>query len=959
MINSQESCAVVNNARHRWQVAFAAIYSYRAIASLFNEVAAKRNHNTPSSFVAIHVGEPDLFFSDLNKTRISNLVKDKDHGTLAHQFGGVDGLVRLLQTDERNGINGSPEEISCRHKAFGFNNNYHKLTTKSFLHYVLSVMKDPILIILLVCATLSLVFNIRGDGFIHGWYNGGSIFIAVLVVVAVCSISHFWPYRHFNKLLQMSNENQFIQVVRNGQEQQVLVSDIVVGDVVCLRNGCQVPADGVLLSSNSLLPLLVDESTLGVEHQVEVSKGTNPFLFSGTKVDHGHGKMLVTSVGENTKWNEIMSLLGQEPHKWRSLESRLIALTRITSIIGSVVTASTLIVLLVRFFSGYMRNNDGSLMFRSGKSNAYDAWPKVVGLMVSAVAVATSAIPEGLPLAVAITVSYAVKRMLKNQALFRQFSACVQLASTTVICTDTNEILTPVKQNKFKLWLGKKFFIHEEGEDSSSSLSQLIAANIRHLVCLGIGLGHISNEDDIICWAATELGMDAQESREGFNVLHVETLNEEMKQRKVLLRNEGDHTIHVHVNGKAEGILSKCSYYYGVKGDVKALDNDTRRNVECAMQLMEQERFKCIAFAHKALNDISESHPRIEDDTLVLLALIGFKDLIHSGVPEAVQDCKQAGVNIKLITSEDVSTAKAIASECGILHPNQEFFTGNSPGDAPALVEGDVAIHMGFKGNNIAVENSDIVVLNGGFVSFFSVLQIWRGIYDNIRVFIQFLLAANLASLVTDFVSIISTDQPPTINILTGISVQEIPYAVLQILWLKLIIGTLAVLAIVVERKTTDEFMREQQPARPNQPLISNEILKNILIHASHEIAVLLTFQFKGENLLAIDGNVKDTFVFNLLVLFQVFAVLKARKLDGRGIFKGTGRTKLFWGIIFGIVILQVVMVKSLAIATGGGDLNMWQWGASVGIAFTSWPIQYIGSKLIVVSQEPFICNVL
>ena len=175
--------------------------------------------------------------------------------------------------------------------------------------------------------------------------------------------------------------------------------------------------------------------------------------------------------------------------------------------------------------------------------------------------------------------------MIKNQALFRQFSTRVQLASTNVICIDTNEVLTPTKQKKFKLWLGEGFI-------RGGSSSQLIAANVRHIPCQGIGLStsqlsdefsQNSIEEAIICWATAELGMDAQELKEGFTVLHVETLSEEMKRSKILIMNEGDHTIHVHLKGKAEGILSRCSYYYGVEGIVKAIDNNKRRRAEHAV----------------------------------------------------------------------------------------------------------------------------------------------------------------------------------------------------------------------------------------------------------------------------------------------------------------------------------------------------------------------------------------
>ncbi|KAI4345701.1 hypothetical protein L6164_012801 [Bauhinia variegata] len=996
----------VGKLNKRWHSAFFTICCSRAILSHFKDNVAigKRAKVRPCSSFSIVDLNPYQSFS-IDQTSLTEITKEKNLERLQN-FGGVDKVTSALETSVDYGILGDEKDIARRHDVFG-SNTYHKPPSKGFFHFVLEAFKDPLIIILLICALLSLGLQIYREGLKHGWYDGGSIFIADLAVVIVCSVCHYLPNR---QLLKLGKKIE-VEVVRNGQQQQVSISEIVVGDVVCLRSGSQVPADGVLLEGHLLK---ADESSLTGEHQlVGVNKDLNPFLLSGSKVAFGHGRMLITSVGENTKWGEMMSLLGHESHKWRSSNIRLKGITRSMRLFGSLVAICTFIamlgILVARYFTGHMKDGDGKLAFIMGKTRTSYIWTDLVGIIVSTVAVASSAIPEGLPLAMALTVAHAMKRMINNRTLLKTFSAYESLASATTICTDTRGILT-VNRLMIRAFFGKDRM--EEGS------SHFVAGNVQQLLCQGIALitsqvplepsSEFSIEQAILSWATIELGMDAKGLQEGFSILNAETLTEDGKLIKTIIRKKDDHTIHMHLKGEAEVILATCSDYYGIEGTVKTIDNRTRRMLQYLIQVMANDGFKCIAFSHKVLekeaHDDGQHQQQLENDSNELLCLMALKDPIGPGVRSAIKDCKQAGVNIKVITSDDIISAVAIASECDIVDPNEamnnkqvveasEFqsytvaeriekldnicviakasytdkllvlqtlkqkghvaaFIGNSTGDAPALEEADVGIHMGFQRNDTAVENSDIVVLNGGLMSVVEVLHMGRGFYDNFKVFTQFLFAANIASILTDFVSTVSSDQTPrTINIVAGVSTHEVPYAVLQILWLKLIIGTLAALALIGEQKT--EKFTQEQPTRRDEPLISHIMWKNILIDASYEIIILLTLQFKGTSIFGVDNNVNDMMIFNLLVFFQVFAILKARKPEVN-IFTGVQRRKLFWGIICGIVILQVVLVEILPQVTVTGALNGWQWGACIGIAFTSWPVGYIGNKHIPVPKKPF-----
>ncbi|KAI8021286.1 putative calcium-transporting ATPase 13, plasma membrane-type [Camellia lanceoleosa] len=444
------TCLTETN-KQRWHTAFVTIYCSRAFSGCLE---AKKNNRMVSpilpsnSVVVIDVAEPPHpCFSNIDKSSLTQLVKRKNLNQLVEKHGGVQGLASDLKTNLENGINGDGEEdISCRHKAFG-SNTYQRPPTKRFYSFVWEALKDPTIIILLVCAALSLGFGIKENGLKEGWYDGGSIFFAVFLVILVLSGSNSKQNRQFLKLFEVSN-NIPIDVVRNGRRQQVLIFEIVVGDVVCLKIGDQVPADGLFIDGHSLQ---VDESSMtGENENVEVNFTQNPFLFSGTKVVDGFGRMLVTSVGMSTTWGEMMSTISRDTNEQTPLQARL---NKLTSAIGK--AGLVLVVLLVRYFTGNTIDANGNTEFNGSKTKVDDIINFVVGIVAAAVTIVVVAIPEGLPLAVTLTLAYSMKRMMADQAMVRTLSACETMGSATVICTDKTGILTLNKMKATKFWLGQ------------------------------------------------------------------------------------------------------------------------------------------------------------------------------------------------------------------------------------------------------------------------------------------------------------------------------------------------------------------------------------------------------------------------------------------------------------------------------------------------------------------------
>ncbi|XP_049407103.1 putative calcium-transporting ATPase 13, plasma membrane-type [Solanum stenotomum] len=944
--------------------------------------------------IAIDVVQDHPFFSGIDRSSLSKLVKDKNIDELAN-IGGVQGIAASLKTDTTDGVSGDPEDVARRHEVFG-RNTYRKPPAKSFFIFLLESFKDPTNIKLLFGGALSLLLGIKEDGVKEGWCDGGGIYVAVLLFITVSSISKFRQNRQFDKLSKVS-KNVLVEAVRKGRRQLISIFEIVVGDVICLKIGDQVPADGILVQSHSLQ---VDESsTTGESDHVEINISQNPFLISGTKVVDGYGMMLVTSVDMNTTWGEICS----DSNEHTPLQERLDKLTSLIDKVGLLVSFLVVIVQLVQYFTRTTVDENGFREFNGSKTSCDNVINDVVGIFAYAATIVVATIPEGLPLVVSLTLVYSMKRMMADQAMVRKLSACEIMGSATIICTDKTGTLTLNKMTVTKFFLGKD---HMKAESHTS-----ISAKVLELLHQGVGLnttGSVFKPSDpcssfefsgsptekaILSWAVMELNMDMDQIKRNFNILHVEAFNSEKKKSGVLIKNISDGTIHAHWKGAAEMISRMCSHYYDLEGNVKPLEESDKEECDRIIEGMAASSLRCIAFAHKQLpkaeqEDHEHMHGNVPDNSFILLGFLGLKDPCRPGVKKAVEACQNAGVNIKMITGDNVFTAKAIATECGILHPNQEVdegaviegeefrnltdevrmervekirvmarsssfdkllmvqclrkkghvvaVTGDGTNDAPALKEADIGLSMGIQGTEVAKESSDIVILDDNFASIATVLKWGRCVYNNIQKFIQFQLTVNVAALVINFVAAASSG--------------EVPLTAVQLLWVNLIMDTLGALALATE-KPTEELMKKK-PVGRTAPLITNVMWRNIMAQATYQIAVLSTLLYKGESIFGVNESVNDTLFFNTFVLCQVFNEFNARNLEKKNVFEGIQKNKLFMAIIGLILVLQVVMVEFLKKFANTERLNWGQWGICIGFAAVSWPIGWL-VKCINVPERP------
>ncbi|CAL5025576.1 unnamed protein product [Urochloa decumbens] len=939
----------------------------------------------------------------IKEDQLTALTRDHNYSAL-QQYGGISGVANMLKTDTEKGISGDDADLMARRNAFG-SNTYPRKKGRSFLAFVWDACKDLTLIILMVAAAVSLALGITTEGIKEGWYDGASIAFAVLLVVFVTAISDYKQSLQFQNLNE-EKQNIRLEVVRGGRRIMVSIYDLAVGDVVPLKIGDQVPADGILISGHSLS---IDESSMTGESKIVHKDQKSPFLMSGCKVADGYGTMLVTAVGINTEWGLLMASISEDSGEETPLQVRLNGVATFIGMVGLSVALAVLVVLLARYFTGHTYDPDGSVQYVKGKMSVGQTIRGIVRIFTVAVTIVVVAVPEGLPLAVTLTLAFSMRKMMRDKALVRRLSACETMGSATTICSDKTGTLTLNQMTVVEAYFGGK-------KMDSPDNTQMLSADVTSLIVEGIGQNTSGSifepeggqepevtgsptEKAILSWGL-KLGMKFNETRSKSSILHVFPFNSEKKRGGVALHLGGPE-VHIHWKGAAEIILESCTSWLDTDGSKHSMTPEKVAEFKKFIEDMAAASLRCVAFAYRTyeVDDVPNEDQRAEwklpEDNLIMLGIVGIKDPCRPGVKDSVRLCQAAGIKVRMVTGDNLQTARAIALECGILDdpnvsepviiegkafralsdlereeaaekisvmgrssPNDKLLlvkalrkkghvvavTGDGTNDAPALHEADIGLSMGIQGTEVAKESSDIIILDDNFASVVRVVRWGRSVYANIQKFIQFQLTVNVAALI--------------INVVAAVSSGNVPLNAVQLLWVNLIMDTLGALALATEPPTN--HLMERPPVGRREPLITNIMWRNLIIMAFFQVSVLLALNFKGISLLQLKHDdtahadkVKNTFIFNTFVLCQVFNEFNSRKPDELNIFKGISGNHLFICIIAITVVLQALIVEFLGKFASTVKLSWQLWLVSIGLAFFSWPLAFVG-KLIPVPERPF-----
>ncbi|XP_028305065.1 plasma membrane calcium-transporting ATPase 1-like [Gouania willdenowi] len=670
---------------------------------------------------------------------------------IGENYGDVKGLCAKLSTSPVEGLDGTSEDIIRRQQVFGRNVIPPK-KPKTFLQLVWEALQDVTLIILEIAAIISLGLSfyqppnaerqncgkaaggVQDEGEAEtGWIEGAAILLSVVCVVLVTAFNDWSKEKQFRGLQSRIEQEQKFSVVRGGQVIQIKVSEIVVGDVAQVKYGDLLPTDGVLIQGNDLK---TDESSLtGESDLVRKTPEKDPMLLSGTHVMEGSGKMLVTAVGVNSQTGIIFTLLGTSeegdsdgedqkakkknkekkskkdknkegatvemeplnedgdpekkkktlPKKEKSvLQGKLTKLAVQIGKAGLFMSALTVIILITRFLI--------DTFWIQGIPWSNDCVPIHVQFMVKffiiGVTVLVVAVPEGLPLAVTISLAYSVKKMMKDNNLVRHLDACETMGNATTVCSDKTGTLTMNRMTVVQIYVAEQHF-------KKVPEPQIIPANTLELLIRGIAVN--SGYTSKIMPAEIEGGLRRQVGNKTECALlglvldlhrNYQTIRNEVPEEKfhkvypfnsvrksmsTVLRDYSGG-FQMFSKGASEILLKKCSKVLTSNGEIKILRarerNDLLKNV---VERMASEGLRTICLAYREF-PTSEGEPDWEDEpqiitNLTCIAVVGIEDPVRPEVPEAIRMCRRAGITVRMVTGDNTSTARAIAVKCGILHP--------------------------------------------------------------------------------------------------------------------------------------------------------------------------------------------------------------------------------------------------------------------------------------------------
>lgn len=607
---------------------------------------------------------------DICAEELGAIVEGHDQKRLKFH-GGVSGVASKLVTSATNGLPANDEALSKRQEIFGIN-KFTETAPRSFWVFLWEALQDMTLMMLGVCAIVSLMVGVATEGWPNGAQDGLGIVASILLVVLVTATSDYRQSLQFRDL-DKEKKKISIQVTRNGYRQKMSIYDLVPGDIIHLGIGDQVPADGLFLTGFSVI---IDESSLTGESEPVMVNDENPFLLSGTKVQDGSCKMLVTTVGMRTQWGKLMATLSEGGDDETPLQVKLNGVATIIGKIGLFFAIVTFAVLLQKMVGRKIR--EGNQWNWSG-----DDALELLEYFAVAVTIVVVAVPEGLPLAVTLSLAFAMKKMMNDKALVRHLAACETMGSATTICSDKTGTLTTNHMTVVKscICMDTKSFSGSAADAAASQLSTEIPTSAFKILLQSIfnnsgGEVVINKEgkrevlgtptETAILEFGLAVGGDFKAEKEAVKLVKVEPFNSTKKRMGVVLELP-DGTLRAFTKGASEIVLDACDRVISSSGLVVPLDEETTNCLKSTIDEFASEALRTLCLGYMELENGFSVDDAIPSFGYTLIGIIGIKDPVRPGVKESVALCRSAGVTVRMVTGDNINTAKAIARECGIL----------------------------------------------------------------------------------------------------------------------------------------------------------------------------------------------------------------------------------------------------------------------------------------------------
>ena len=864
----------------------------------------------------------------------------------------------MSQIQEKQTLNGlsDQEVIESRNK-----NGINLLTPPkrpSMWKLYWEKFQDPVIRILLVAAVFSLAISI----FENEYAETIGIFFAIFLATGIGFYFEYDANKKFD-LLNAVGEEIPVTVIRNGKIREIPRKEIVVGDIVILNTGEEVPADGKLLEAVSLQ---VNESTLTGELMVAKSTDEAHFdkeatypsdeVMRGTTITDGHGIMRVDRVGDATEIGKVARQATEQSQEQTPLN---IQLSRLASLIGK--AGFTIAILTFVIFT----SKDLYEYLSVTAVNDWHQWLDIARIVLKyfmmAVTLIVVAVPEGLPMSVSLSLALNMRRMLKTNNLVRKMHACETMGAITVICTDKTGTLT---QNLMQVYDAKL------DESRADVIAEGIAANSTAFLEEKDGKQNgVGNPTEIalLLWLNGK-GNDYMSLREAAKVVNQLTFSTERKYMATLVESPVIGKRVLYVKGAPEIVMGKCNL------SAEQIEANNRQRLEYQNKAM-----RTLGLAYRVISDEAETDcaTLVAEGGLTFLGIFAISDPIRPDVPAAVERCQSAGINIKIVTGDTPGTATEIARQIGLWKPEDternritgvEFaaltdeealdrvldlkvmsrarpmdkqrlvqllqqkgavvaVTGDGTNDAPALNHAQVGLSMG-TGTSVAKEASDITLLDDSFNSIATAVMWGRSLYKNIQRFIVFQLTINVVAL---------------LSVLLGAFFgSELPLTVTQMLWVNLIMDTFAAMALASIAPSAD--VMNEKPRRRSDFIITPTMRKHIL-GVGLAFLVLLMGALAYFNNLPGGMNVHHlTMFFTLFVMLQFWNLFNASVFGtNHSVFKDANHAKGMLSVAAIILVGQIIIVtfggkvfrtEPLSVAewlyiVGGTSIVLWMGEAS------------------------------
>ena len=817
----------------------------------------------------------------------------------------------------------------------------------------LEKFEDPIIRILLFAWLLSMV--ISG---VHCWgpeQAGFSafleplgIFFAILLASTIGFLFEVKAARAF-EVLNAVNDDVMVTVMRDGRVMEVPRKEIVVGDTVLLGTGDEVPADGILLEAQSLQ---INESTLTGEPVIskttteadfdsEATYPSNRVLRSTTVVD-GNGVMCVELVGDATEYGKVNKGALLDNNLETPLQLQLKRLAGVISKLGYAVAALTFVLLTAKLFLG-------------GEASTMGILSALLHNFMIAVTLIVVSVPEGLPMSVTLSLALSMNRMLKSNNLVRKMHACETMGAATVICTDKTGTLT---QNRMQVYETRFLSLAEQklsGDKVSSIIKEAIAVNSTANLDKGSGqVKTIGNptEAALLLWLDSQ-GVDYLPLRNEATVVSRLTFSTERKYMATVVDSPELGCKVLYVKGAPEIVLANSKRVESSNGF--ATVEESREGIEKKLLEYQNMAMRTLGFAYQLLGKNDDTAPyengRLAGTDLTFVGFVAISDPVRSDVPEAVQQCLKAGIDVKIVTGDTPGTAREIARQIGtyndaadagnvITGPEFEALsddeaakrvmglkimcrarpmdkqrlvrllqeqdavvavTGDGTNDAPALKAAQVGLSMG-DGTSVAKEASDITIIDNSFTSIARAVMWGRSLYRNIQRFLLFQLTINVAACVVVMIgSLIGTDSPLTIT---------------QMLWVNLIMDTFAAGALASLPPNPKVMKDRPRKSGANGDfIITKPMAWNIFATGALFVAIQVALLLW----LGKDGGLSfysQSEFFTFFVMLQFWNMFNAKAyMTGASAFKGLGNNPAF------LLVCAIILVGQFLIVTFGGEM--------------------------------------